>query len=374
MATQRQTEANQKNAQFSTGPTSPEGRAAASRNSYTHGMTATKVVSPEDEVLIEQWLIDARDDLRIESAHQAWLARQVAMAAIRLGRCQREEDDWRKEWAERAATDWEDYRREEAATLARRLPRNPELISLKLRKTPQGCDWVLNAWRVLEAVLRGPDGTEPDARKPLDAANRERAFDLLGLRSEQRLVRTVLDLPEGQGAAQSDAALAAHQAAVVAFQIAELEEHKAWMIPLDEQTRQAALEGRHRGIPPELQKIRRYQANAQRDYQRWMAELRRVQAEARKAEDEAAMAEILALMNQPVVLDPAEAPPTVAATATQAEAEAEASATADAAPAPELWAGVDVLADVVPLRGASPRPQAVKAACVTAAAAPRRRE
>jgi hypothetical protein len=384
MATTRQTEANQKNAQFSTGPTSPDGRSAASRNSYSHGMTATKVISPEDEARIEQWLIDARDDLRFEGAHQEWLARQVATAAIRISRCQREEDDWRKEWAERAVTHWDDYRREEAAELARRLPKNPELIALKLRKTPQGIDWTLGAWRVLEAVLRGPDGTAPDARKPLDAAQRERAWDLLGLRPEQRLVRTVLDLPEGAGAgaAVSDAALAAHQAAVVAAEIAGLEEHLARTIPLDERARQAALEGRQWGVPPELRLIRRYQATAQRDYQRWMAELRRVQAEAKQARHDASMRDILSRMNRRIDDDPAYAPPTVAAastetqpsttTATTTEPIATAVAEPIAAPAPRP--GLDIFADAIPLRGAGLRPGAVKAASVTAAAAPRRRE
>src|SRR5262249_40653546 len=147
-------------------------------------------------------------------------------------------------------------------------------------------------------ALRGnsgnSEGEEPGLPRPLDAANRERAWDLLGLRPEQRLGPTVLDLPEGTPV--TDATLVAHQAALVAAEIARLECHKTEVAtPNDENEREAALTGRYRRLPPEIRLSRRYERDAQRDYQRWMAELRRVQAEAKEAQRAAALAEIYTL-------------------------------------------------------------------------------
>jgi hypothetical protein len=393
MATSRQYEANRKNARFSTGPTSPEGRAAASRNSYSHGMTATKVRSPEDEAQIKQWLIDARAELRAEGAHQEWLAEQVAAAAIRMGRCRKEEDDFRTERARRAATSWDHDHELAAAELAQALPRKPELIALKLRGTPQGCDLLLSGWDVLDAALRGTpgegegqgqgEGQELGPPRPLDAAKRERAWDLLGLRPEQRLGPTVLDLPVGTPV--SDAALVAHQAALVAAEIAGLEQHKTEVaIPLYLSELEAALTGRYRRLPPDIRLSRRYEANAQRDYQHGMAELRRVQAEAKQAEREAFLADTLPCPNRRVVIDeaPAVAPTTVAATPPQPstgnETGTRATATAVPAAAREPRAGFDPLTQAVRHRDASaglrPQAQAVKAAHFTAAAGPRPRE
>jgi len=44
MATQKQIEANRRNAQKSTGPRTPEGRAASSQNALRHGLTAEQVI------------------------------------------------------------------------------------------------------------------------------------------------------------------------------------------------------------------------------------------------------------------------------------------------------------------------------------------
>jgi hypothetical protein len=50
MATAAQLSANQANAQNSTGPRTPEGKARVSQNAVTHGLTATRLVVRDDEV------------------------------------------------------------------------------------------------------------------------------------------------------------------------------------------------------------------------------------------------------------------------------------------------------------------------------------
>ncbi len=49
MSTQKQIEANRRNAQKSTGPRTPEGRAAVHLNGVTHGLTAETLVLPGED-------------------------------------------------------------------------------------------------------------------------------------------------------------------------------------------------------------------------------------------------------------------------------------------------------------------------------------
>jgi hypothetical protein len=85
MATEKQTAANRLNAQKSTGPRTPEGRAAVRLNGVTHGLTAeTLVLKGESES-------DFKAD-SLEAEHQPTtpteetLVAQLAMATWRLRR------------------------------------------------------------------------------------------------------------------------------------------------------------------------------------------------------------------------------------------------------------------------------------------------
>jgi hypothetical protein len=92
MATQKQVEANRKNAQKSTGPKTLEGRAAVRLNGVKHGLTAkTLVLEGESESDFKD-LLDA-----LEAEHQPTttteqaLVQQLAMATWRLRRAYRME-------------------------------------------------------------------------------------------------------------------------------------------------------------------------------------------------------------------------------------------------------------------------------------------
>src|SRR5947208_15124425 len=86
MATAAQVEANRRNAQMSTGPKSPAGKAKASLNSLKHGeraMTVTPVLPQEDpaerDEKIRRWVEDlqpvgdAERDLVARAAELSWL-------------------------------------------------------------------------------------------------------------------------------------------------------------------------------------------------------------------------------------------------------------------------------------------------------------
>ena len=87
MATDKQIAAKRINAQKSTGPRTPEGRAAVRLNGLKHGLTASTLVVPGESEADFEDLLDS-----IEAEHQpatpteAALVRRIAMASWRLTR------------------------------------------------------------------------------------------------------------------------------------------------------------------------------------------------------------------------------------------------------------------------------------------------
>src|SRR5215467_5387123 len=87
MATDKQIEANRRNAQKSTGPRTEEGRAAVRFNSLTHGLTATSLCLPgDDPEALEAHLATYHADYRPTTQAEADLIFQMAMASWRLRR------------------------------------------------------------------------------------------------------------------------------------------------------------------------------------------------------------------------------------------------------------------------------------------------
>src|SRR5438132_11769984 len=90
MSSQRQIDANRLNAQKSTGPTTPEGRAAVSLNSLKYGLYAETLILPGEDPATFEALLD-----RLDAEHQpatpteeAFVS-QIAMATSRLAPIQR---------------------------------------------------------------------------------------------------------------------------------------------------------------------------------------------------------------------------------------------------------------------------------------------
>jgi hypothetical protein len=92
MATQNQIDANRRNAEKSTGPRTPEGRAAVRLNSLTHGLTAKTLVLPGES---EEDFKAVFDSLAAEhdpaTPTEQALVTQLAMATWRLRRLYHQE-------------------------------------------------------------------------------------------------------------------------------------------------------------------------------------------------------------------------------------------------------------------------------------------
>src|SRR5713226_7448350 len=92
MLTDRKIEANRQNAQHSTGPRTPQGRAAVRLNGLKHGLCAETIVVPgEDPAELEALLEAYRAERQAASPTDEFLVRQLAMADWRLLRLHRVE-------------------------------------------------------------------------------------------------------------------------------------------------------------------------------------------------------------------------------------------------------------------------------------------
>jgi len=90
MTSDRKIEATRQNAQHSTGPSTPEGRAAVRLNGLKHGLCAETIVVPgEDPAAFEAMLDAYRAEYQPTTPSAEFLVRQVAMADWRLLRLHR---------------------------------------------------------------------------------------------------------------------------------------------------------------------------------------------------------------------------------------------------------------------------------------------
>jgi len=132
----------------------------------------------DDDALVVERLRTWRAAYRPDSDEAEWLFEVVVVNSVRVDRCQRDEARVRALQALRASLCWEEDRRLAAEVLGRTLARRPSLVVGKLRKTRQGCDWLLARWRGLADLLdRVGEWTE---------AQTALAFDLLGTPRELR--------------------------------------------------------------------------------------------------------------------------------------------------------------------------------------------
>jgi hypothetical protein len=90
MATTAQVIANQKNAALSTGPRTPDGKAASSRNATKHGLSSVfRVLAHEDQEEFDRLLEEMRAYHRPRDIHQRLLVDQMAKLQWLLARAQR---------------------------------------------------------------------------------------------------------------------------------------------------------------------------------------------------------------------------------------------------------------------------------------------
>src|SRR5215831_7661984 len=90
MATPAQINANQQNATHSTGPKTPEGKAAAARNATKHGLSGAFTVLPhEDQEEFDVLLACLHDEFKPANQHESFLVELMAQSRWRMARASR---------------------------------------------------------------------------------------------------------------------------------------------------------------------------------------------------------------------------------------------------------------------------------------------
>jgi hypothetical protein len=240
--------ANRRNAQLSTGPKTAEGKDRSRANALKHGLCSAVLV-PESLELVQERTSDWYYALKPEHPHQSWLVDQVAINSLRIDRAERMERQLRDRQMLRAELAWDDDRGAEVETLGGRIGRRPAEVATKLRRSPQGCDWLMARWAMLALSAVKNGSWTPDQVRL--------AFDLLGTPLEARdghQPGDLIDL-EGNVVEVADGALA-----VARREVAALKERREVVAELDEVDRSLASADLFDESNGDLKRLRRYES------------------------------------------------------------------------------------------------------------------
>ena len=111
-------------------------------------------------------------------AFEMRLVDDIALQTVRIDHCRQQQRDLRARRALRASKRWEDDRRDEAEALGATLAKSPAMVARQLRRTRQGCDWIIARWNLLLAALNAVGDWNPSQLKL--------ACDLMGVPAEFR--------------------------------------------------------------------------------------------------------------------------------------------------------------------------------------------
>lgn len=183
MATQKQIDANQGNAQKSRGPITQAGKDVSRFNALTHGLSAQlpeafEVDRQEFDADKARW----HNELKPKGNLQFEWVETMAVENIRVKRARTLFYASIRNHAERAYDMWDSDRRNQVEEIATGLTKNPSRTISRLEKLPQGCDWLINRWEQLEICLRD--------NQTLTADRDSMMSDLLGIDPR---VRDVID-------------------------------------------------------------------------------------------------------------------------------------------------------------------------------------
>ena len=222
-------------------------------NALKTGTTADLPRVPEDFLAINTRVLAWYNGLKPQNELHCWMIDQIAITSTRIDHNARVDRRQRDRDALCASLTWDRDRASEAETLGGRLAHDPPGVVDRLKRTPQGCDWLIGRWARLARSADAKGGTWDEAQVAL-------AFDLLGTRPDER------DAPLGERIDDEGRVVEPppSHAALARREIAELKAIKAQVAGLDALDR-AMAEADYVAEPPEaLRQLRRHDAELHR--------------------------------------------------------------------------------------------------------------
>ncbi|HEV3166029.1 MAG TPA: hypothetical protein VGZ22_18525 [Isosphaeraceae bacterium] len=157
MISEKRLLANRLNAQKSTGPRTPDGKARSRRNALKHGLMGDGTVLPiEDEALFKERMHGWTCTKRPRGEVEQYLLASAVVATVRLDRCARNEFADIAKRRRTAIGSWERLQTLQLKKVTVKLARRPAAVVARLESFARGCDWLVDEWDVLEQALTGP--------------------------------------------------------------------------------------------------------------------------------------------------------------------------------------------------------------------------
>ena len=182
---QARIDANRKNALLSSGPKTPEGKAASRANAYKHGLTGQGVITPADEAdEFQRRHQSLLNEMAPQTERGNLLVFRIATLTLRLERSTRAESASIARLVRHAEADHDDQMMDDAEDLFDGLAETPRKNLRRLRRTFEGLTLLIEAWTNLRLALVRPGRTwTPE--------HLVRAAHLMGLTEEAARLRQV---------------------------------------------------------------------------------------------------------------------------------------------------------------------------------------
>ncbi len=146
-------QARQNNAKRSTGPRSEAGKAVSRLNALKHGLSGGVLLTQQDAAAFQKKLADWKYDILPQGPVEHELVEIGVLAAVRAGRCRREDESGLAR-RRRQALDRVDRKRDRRLrTLAGDFNLFPEQVIGPLQEFSEGVDWLLQKWDLLKQIL-----------------------------------------------------------------------------------------------------------------------------------------------------------------------------------------------------------------------------
>ncbi|HEV3165687.1 MAG TPA: hypothetical protein VGZ22_16790 [Isosphaeraceae bacterium] len=154
MISEQKRQANQRNAQKSTGPRTEAGKAQSRRNAWKHGLTGEGVVvSRPDKVRIKARVAELSGHLQPIDPLEKILVARVAASSVRLEKCVTKEAAENTKCQKRAIKRWQAKHQKGLNAAVERVEQRPAEAVAALTSTSFGCGWLLDEWEALAGIL-----------------------------------------------------------------------------------------------------------------------------------------------------------------------------------------------------------------------------